>query len=147
MARKALVTAFCILALLLVSSPSMANFFGPGFGLNGLPSGWGPLSSSLGCAGGFAGPLCGSGVLGAGIPPVGCGTIPSCAIAGPSYAGSPGVYCSGFPAFASGVPVPIPVPEIIPASVPVPVCAPAIAPACAPAIVPAMAPLGCGLSK
>ena len=142
MARKALVTAFCILALLIVSAPSMANFFGPGFGLNGLPSGWGPLSSSLGCAGGFTGPLCGSGVLGGDIPPVGCGTIPSCAIAGPSYAASPGVYCSGFPAFAAGVPVPIPVPEIVPA------CAPAIAPACAPAIAPAIAPMiGGGLSK
>ncbi len=150
MARKALVTAFCILALLLVSSPSMANFFGPGFGLNGLPCGWGPASASLGCAGGFTSPLCGSGVLGAGIPPVGCGTIPSCAIAGPSYAGSPGVYCSGFPAFAAGVPVPIPVPEILPATVCAPaiapICAPACASACAPAIAPAIAPACGGLS-
>jgi len=134
---KGLVIALCISALLLVSSPSMANFFGPGFGLNGLTSGWGPLSTSLGVPVCSPGTVCGSGVLGtAAIPPVGCGTVPSCAIAGPSYAGSPGVFCSGFPPFTAGVPVPIPVPQILPAAVPVP----AAVPACAPMAVPACAP-------
>jgi hypothetical protein len=135
-ARKALVTAICISALLMASTPSLANFFGPGFGLNGLASGWGPLTTAAAAPLGSTGTLCGSGVLGAPIPPVGCGTIPSCARAGPSYAGSPGVYCSGFPPFTAGVPVPVPVPQIVPAAVavpaPVPAAVPVAAPVCAP---------------
>jgi len=126
MARKALVTALCISALLLVSTPSLANFWGPGFGLNGLASGWGPLSVR---ACGPVGPVCGSGVLSTGLPPIGCGTIPSCAIAGQSYAGSPGVFCSGFPSFSAGVPVPIPAPYAIPVASPV--CVPPVASTCA----------------
>jgi hypothetical protein len=128
MARKALVAAFSIGVFLLVSAPSMANFYGPGFDLNGLPCGWGLPSTSLGTACGL-GPVCGSGMFGTAAPLMGCGTIPSCAIAGSSYAGSPGVYCSGFGPFAVGVPVPVPA------------CLPAApcpsAPVCVPAIVPA----------
>ena len=139
MARKALVAAFSIGFLLLVSAPSMANFYGPGFGLNGLFSGWGVPSSCLAapCGGIGTGPLCGSGVLSTSVAPFGCGTIPSCAIAGSSYAGSPGVFCSGF----GGVPVPVPVPAAVPMPAPVPACVGA--PVCA----PAAAPVGCGLAK
>lgn len=138
MARKALVTAFSIGLLLFVSAPSMANFFGPGFGLNGLACGWGPSSAALAAPFGGIGPFCGSGVLGASIPPFGCGTVPSCAIAGPSYAGSPGVFCSGF----GGVPVPVPIPAAIPVPAPVPVGLPAATCVGAPAVAPAVAPVG-----
>jgi len=138
MARKALVTALSIGLLLLVSAPSMANFYGPGFGLNGLVSGWGIPSKALAAPAGF-GPVCGSGLLSTGVAPFGCGTIPSCAIAGSSYAGSPGVYCSGF----GGAAVPVPVP----AAVHIPACLPASscvsAPVCA---APAIAPIG-GIAK
>ncbi len=140
MARKALVTAISITALLLVAAPSMANFFGPGFGLNGLPCGWGPLAAPAALAASPSVPLCGSGVIGAGIPPFGCGSIPSCAIAGPSYAGSPGVFCSGFPSLVTGVPVPVPTMNCIPAPcVSAPLCAP-------PCGRPAIAPVG-GIAK
>ncbi len=141
MARKALVTAFCFTVLSLVAAPSMANFFGPGFGLNGLPCGWGPAAAPSAAAVGTGLPLCGSGVIGAGVPPFGAGTFPSCAIAGPSYAGSPGVFVSGFPSLVTGVPVPVPTLNCIPA-------APCVAPPlCAsPCGVPAAPPLG-GIPK
>lgn len=139
MARKALVTALSITVLLLVAVPSMASFFGPGFGLNGLPCGWGPAAAPAALAASPGVPLCGSGVIGAGIPPFGCSTIPSCAIAGPSYAGSPGVYCSGFPSLVTGVPVPVPTMSCMPAP-----CA--SAPLCAPPCAPAMATIG-GIAK
>ncbi|HTX43302.1 MAG TPA: hypothetical protein VMC61_01140 [Methanocella sp.] len=140
MARKALVTAFSITVLLLVAAPSMANFFGPGFGLNGLPCGWGPLAAGpASLAASPCNTICGSGVIGAGVAPFGCGTVPSCAIAGPSYAGSPGVFCSGFPGLVTGVPVPIPTMSCIPAAPCAPVCAP-------PCGVPAIAP-ACGITK
>jgi hypothetical protein len=153
MARKALVSAVGITVLLLASATFVAGYFGPGFGLNGLPSGWGPLTTSLGVNScGSGGPICGSGVLGTPLPAFGVGTIPSCAIAGKSYAGSPGVYCAGFPPFGYGVPVPAtlayPVPVSVPAPVPcmsAPVCAPAIAPACDIGVPAANA--GFGLSK
>jgi hypothetical protein len=134
MARKALVTALCFAVFSLAAAPSMANFFGPGFGLNGLPCGWAPPAALAAEAVGTGVPLCGSGVIGVGTPPFGCGTIPSCAIAGPSYAGSPGVYCSGFPSLVAGVPVPVPSMTCIPACVSAP-------PLCAsPCGVPATAP-------
>ena len=141
MARKALVTALSITALLLVAAPSMANFFGPGFGLNGLPCGWGPRAAPAALAASPGVPLCGSGVIGAGILPFGCGTIPSCAIARHSYAGSPGVFCSGFPSLVAGVPVPIPTMSYIPA-------APCVSapPLCAAPCAPVAAPIG-GIAK
>ncbi len=127
MARKALVTAFSVSVLMIMAAPSMANFFGPGFGLNGLPCGWGPALAPAAVATGAGVPLCGSGVIGAGLAPFGAGTFPSCAIAGPSYAGSPGVFVSGFPSLVAGIP--FPVPAAAPCISAPPLCAgPAMAP-------------------